>query len=157
MLHFNIKYRCNVILYLQEYRDIANMNFRFKEKSSPRNYVNSIVQALHEYPMNEVLCAEHTFPEWRPDIINEIMEYLTPQNIRVHVIGKIYENIADETEHWYGTKYKKEKIPTDTISMWEKVSDNSDLQLPPKNEFIATKFDIKPHETNVIKIDFSYY
>ncbi|XP_011268023.1 insulin-degrading enzyme isoform X2 [Camponotus floridanus] len=134
-----------------EYRDIANMNFRFKEKSSPRNYVNSIVQALQEYPMNEVLCAEHTFPKWRPDIINQIMEYLTPHNIRVHVVGKIYENIADETENWYGTKYKKEKIPTDIINMWENVSDNSDLQFPPKNEFIATKFDIKPHEANVEK------
>lgn len=130
------------------------MNFRFKEKSSPRNYVNSIVQALQEYPMNEVLCAEHTFPKWRPDIINQIMEYLTPQNIRVHVVGKIYENIANETESWYGTKYKKEKIPTDIINMWENVSDNPNLQLPPKNEFIATKFDIKPHETNVIKIHF---
>lgn len=140
-----------MILYLQEYRDIANMNFRFKEKSSPRNYVNSIVQALQEYPMNEVLCAERTFPEWRPDIINQIMEYLTPQKIRVHVVGKMYENIANETESWYGIKYKKEKIPTDIISMWENVSDNSDLQLPPKNEFIATKFDIKP-EANVIKI-----
>lgn len=144
-----------MILYLQEYRDIADMNFRFKEKSSPRNYVNSIVQALQEYPMNEVLCAEYTFPKWRPDIINQIIEYLTPQNIRVHVVGKIYENIADETESWYGTKYKKEKISTDIINMWENVSDNSDLQLPPKNEFIATKFNIKPHETNVIKIYFS--
>ncbi|KAM0735141.1 Insulin-degrading enzyme [Formica fusca] len=134
-----------------EYRDIANMNFRFKEKSSPRNYVNSIVQALQEYPMDEVLCAERTFPEWRPDIINQITEYLTPQNIRVHVVGKVYENIANETESWYGTKYKKEKIPTDIISMWENVNDNADLQLPPKNEFIATKFDIKPHEANVEK------
>ncbi|KAL6438860.1 hypothetical protein ACFW04_003738 [Cataglyphis niger] len=133
-----------------EYRDIANMNFRFKEKSSPRNYVNSIVQMLQEYPMNEVLCAERTFPEWRPDIINQIMEYLTPQKIRVHIVGKVYENIANETEKWYNIKYKKEKIPTDIINMWENVSDNSDLQLPPKNEFIATKFDIKP-EANVEK------
>lgn len=127
------------------------MNFRFKEKSSPRVYVNSTVHSMQEYPMNEVLCAERIFPEWRPDIINQIMENLTPQKIRVHVVGKIYENIANETESWYGTKYKKEKIPAKVIHMWENVSDNSDLQLPPKNEFIATEFDIK-HETNVIKM-----
>ncbi|XP_012215276.2 insulin-degrading enzyme isoform X1 [Linepithema humile] len=134
-----------------EYNDIANMNFRFKEKFSPRSYVTSVVQALQEFPMNEVLCAEYIYTEWRPDLIDEVMKYLTPKNIRIHVVAKAYESIANETESWYGTKYKKEKIPADIISMWENVSDNPDLQLPSKNEFIATKFDIKSNETNVEK------
>jgi len=133
----------NIILHLQEYRDIANMNFRFKEKTLPRSYVNSVVQSLQEYPMNEVLCAERIFTEWRPDLINEIMGHLTSQNIRIQVAAKIYEDIATETEKWYGTKYKKEAIPMEIINKWENAIGNSDLQLPEKNEFIATKFDIK--------------
>lgn len=126
------------------------MNFRFIEKCSPYIYVKTIVQALQRYPMNEVLCAEYIYTEWRPDVITEIMEYLTPQNIRIHVAAKTYENIANETETWYGTKYKKEKIPTEVISMWENVNENPELQLPSRNEFIATQFDIKD-EANVIK------
>ncbi|XP_020292220.1 insulin-degrading enzyme isoform X2 [Pseudomyrmex gracilis] len=133
-----------------EYRDIANMNFRFIEKCSPYIYVKTIVQALQRYPMNEVLCAEYIYTEWRPDVITEIMEYLTPQNIRIHVAAKTYENIANETETWYGTKYKKEKIPTEVISMWENVNENPELQLPSRNEFIATQFDIKD-EANIEK------
>ena len=129
------------------------MNFRFKEKYSPRSYVTSTAQALQEFPMNEVLCAEHVYTEWRPKLIDEIMEYLIPKNVRIHVAAKVYESIANETESWYGTKYKKEKIPADIINMWGNVSDNPDLKLPSKNEFIATKFDIKPHE-NVINIIF---
>lgn len=136
---------------MQEYRDIANINFRFKEKSSPRIYVNSTVQALQEFPMNDVLCAEHVFPEWRPDLIEEIMEYLTPQNIRIHVVAKAYENITNETESWYGTKYKKEKLSKEKMDMWNSAGYNTDLKLPLKNEFIATKFDIKS-QTDVIKI-----
>jgi len=126
------------------------MNFRFKEKTLPRSYVNSIVQSLQEYPMNEVLCAERIFTEWRPDLINEIMKYLTAQNIRIHVAGKIYEDIATETEKWYGTKYKKEAIPMEIINKWKDATENPDLQLPEKNEFIATKFDIK-EEAKVIE------
>lgn len=140
-----------MILHLQEYRDIANMNFRFKEKFSPRNYVSSTVQSLQEYPMNDVLCAEYVFPEWRPDLIEQIMEYLTPQNVRIHVVAKAYESIANETEIWYGTKYKKEKISKETMNMWNKAGYSTDLKLPPKNEFIATTFDIKS-EPKVIKI-----
>ncbi|XP_018401508.1 PREDICTED: insulin-degrading enzyme-like isoform X2 [Cyphomyrmex costatus] len=133
-----------------EYRDIANMNFRFKEKSSPRNYVNLTVQALQEFPMNEILCAECIYPEWRPDLIEEIMTYLTPQNVRIHVVGKAYEDIADETERWYGIKYKKMKISEETMEMWSSAVFNDDLKLPPKNKFIATTFDIKP-QTNIEK------
>jgi len=141
----------NTILYLQEYRDIANINFRFKEKCLPRAYVSSLVQALQEYPMNEVLCAERIFTEWRPDLIEQVMEYLTPQNIRIHVVAKAYDNIANETESWYGTKYKKEKIPKETMEMWNSADLNTDLKLPSKNEFIATSLEIKS-QTNVIKI-----
>lgn len=127
------------------------MNFRFKEKSSPRNYVSSIVQSLQEYPMNDVLCAEHVFPEWRPDLIEQIMKYLTPQNVRIHVVAKAYENIANETEIWYGTKYKKEKLSKEIMDMWNQAGYSTDLKLPSKNEFIANMFDIKS-ETKVIKI-----
>jgi len=145
----------NIILHLQEYRDIANMNFRFKEKTLPRSYVNSVVQSLQEYPMNEVLCAERIFTEWRPDLINEIMGYLTAQNIRIQVAAKMYEDIAKETEKWYGTKYKKEAIPMEIINKWKNATGNPDLQLPEKNEFIATKFDIK-QEAKVIEFSVFY-
>ncbi|KAL0124001.1 hypothetical protein PUN28_006072 [Cardiocondyla obscurior] len=133
-----------------EYRDIANTNFRFKEKSSPRKYVNITVQTLQEFPMNDVLCAEQVFTEWRPDLIKEIMEYLTPENIRIHVVAKVYESIANETEKWYGTRYKKEKISKETIDKWNSAGNNDDLKLPCKNEFIASVFDIKP-QTKVDK------
>lgn len=138
-------------MHLQEYRDIENINFRFKEKGSPQNYVSYTVQALQEYPMNEVLCAERIFTEWRPDLIEQIMEYLTPGNIRIHVAAKAYENIANKTERWYGTKYKEQKVSKETMDMWNSAGYNADLKLPPKNEFIATTFDIKP-QTDVIKI-----
>lgn len=134
-----------------EYKDIADMNFRFKEKCPPYRYVSSIVQVLQDYPMEEVLTIEQLFPEWKPDLINWVMDHLTPQNVRIHVVGKSYENIADETEKWYGTKFKKEKIPQSVIEKWSNPGYSSDLKLPPKNDFIPTKFDIKPAEGNITK------
>ncbi|KYQ54450.1 Insulin-degrading enzyme, partial [Trachymyrmex zeteki] len=133
-----------------ECTDIARINFRFKEKSLPHTYVKCTVRALQEFPMNEVLCAQCIYPEWRPDLIEEIMGYLTPQNVRIYVGAKAYENIANETERWYGTKYKKVKVHKETMDMWNSAGFNDVLKLPPKNEFIATIFDIKP-QTNVQK------
>lgn len=118
------------------------------EKRPPRTYVTSKVQALQEYPMNEVLYADRLFTQWRSDLINWIMEYLTPQNIRIHVVAKAYENLANEIEYWYGTKYKKEKIPAEIIDTWENAGYNSELKLPAKNEFLPTRLDTKPRITD---------
>lgn len=139
---------------LQEYRDIATMNFRFKEKNSPRNYVSSTVQALQEFPINEVLSAPRLFTEWRPELIDLVLGYLTPQNIRVQVVAQAFEEIATEVEPWYQTKFKKEKIPTSVIEKWSNAGFNSDLKLPAKNEFIPTEFDIKLENSVVSFFDF---
>ncbi|KOX69206.1 Insulin-degrading enzyme [Melipona quadrifasciata] len=134
-----------------EYRDIANINFRFKEKGYPCDYTTGIAQILYDYPMEEILIAEHLFPLWKPDLITWVMEYLKPENVRVHVVAKLYENITDESEKWYGVKFKKEKISQNIISKWIDAGLNSDLNLPPKNEFILEKFDIKPAESTISK------
>ncbi|XP_076624911.1 insulin degrading metalloproteinase isoform X1 [Colletes latitarsis] len=134
-----------------EYRDIANMNFQFKEKYSPTVYVTNLVTNLQEYTMEEVLVGEQLIPLWKPDLIKEIMEYLTPEKIRINVIGQIYESVADETEKWYGTKFKREKIPQNIINSWMNAGYNPELKLPIKNEFIPEKFDIKSAENNITK------
>ncbi|XP_076245093.1 insulin degrading metalloproteinase isoform X2 [Calliopsis andreniformis] len=133
-----------------EYADIADMNFRFKEKSSPSNYVSYLVQKVQCYPMEDVLIAENLYLSWEPDLINWVISQLIPDNIRINVIGKLFEDIANETEKWYGTKYKKEKIPENIINMWCNAGYSSDLKLPEKNEFIPEKFDIKSAE-NITK------
>lgn len=36
---------------------------------------------------------------------------------RIAVIAQKFELEADQTEKWYGTKYKMEKIPEDTLKV----------------------------------------
>ncbi|XP_043497973.1 insulin-degrading enzyme isoform X2 [Polistes fuscatus] len=134
----------------EEYKSIGNMNFRFKEQSSPQSYVSSIAQGLHLYNMEDVLTAEHLFLEWDPQLITDVMEYLKPTNIRVHVVGKHFLKLANQSEKWYGTKFKKEKISLGLIERWQKCLPNSDLALPAENEFIPSIFDLKelPADSN---------
>ncbi|XP_011869711.1 PREDICTED: insulin-degrading enzyme-like [Vollenhovia emeryi] len=123
-----------------ECKQIENTNIHFKENSLD---ILSAVRALQEHPMNDIFHAEHRFTEWRPDLIEEIMEYLTPHNIRIHMIGKAYESITNETEEYFRIKYVKKKMSKETMDMWKQAGYNTDLKLPSKNEFIATKFDAK--------------
>lgn len=129
---------------------MANVNFRFKEKQQPRLYVSSRASKMWDYPMNEVLCGDQLYPQWKPELIDTIMKCLTPQNIRVHVVAKAYESTANEAERWYGTKYKKEPISAEVIDKWDNAGCNSEFHLPAKNEFIPSRLDIKPRDDNVI-------
>ncbi|XP_063988848.1 insulin-degrading enzyme isoform X2 [Diachasmimorpha longicaudata] len=134
----------------EECRQIAQMDFNFKEKFSPTVYVNQTVQSLQKYPMEEVLFAPYFPTEWRPDLITMIMEHLVPQKLRIHVVGKAFESIATESEPWYGTKFKKEKIPESVVARWSNPGLHADLKFPTKNEFIPTAFEIKATETSHI-------
>ncbi|XP_018347273.1 PREDICTED: insulin-degrading enzyme-like [Trachymyrmex septentrionalis] len=130
-----------------EYQDITDINAHFIEKISPLTYVLLKVRELQKVTMNDSACADSN---WRPNLIEEIMGYLIPQNIIIYITAKAYENIADEIECWYGTKYKKVKLSKEIIDTWNSPGFNDDLKLPVKNAFIATTFDIKP-QTNVDK------
>ncbi|KYN28454.1 Insulin-degrading enzyme, partial [Trachymyrmex cornetzi] len=131
----------------EEYRNIDNMNRRFKGNISPHDHVKFTARALQNYPMNEILC---THIDWRPDVIEEIMKYLTPQNVRIHITAKEFENITNEIECWYGTKYKKVKVSKKIMNKWNSHLFNDAMKLPPKNIYIPSTFDIKPL-TNVEK------
>ncbi|XP_021926557.1 insulin-degrading enzyme isoform X2 [Zootermopsis nevadensis] len=130
----------------QEYKDIISMHFRFKDKESPRSYVSNIVHNLHDYPLEEVLSGCFLISDWKPDLIEMVLGYLTPENIRVAVVGQMFEPVSNEVEKWYGTKYKLEKIPESVLDEWRSPNLCCDLKLPPKNEFIPTDFDLMPRE-----------
>jgi len=66
---------------------------------------------------------------------------------RVLCVSKSFEDIAVQTEKWYGTKYIIEDIPESDIKRWSEVDLNPALCLPPKNEFIPTDFLITPLST----------
>lgn len=126
----------------EEYQQTLKTAYRFKDKENPRSYVSRVVHNLHEYPLEEVLSGPYHLEEWRPDLIEMVLGYLKPANIRVAVIGQKFEPDADQVEPWYGSKYKLEKIPDAIIVKWETCSRSNELRLPNVNEFITSNFEI---------------
>ncbi|XP_051778792.1 insulin-degrading enzyme isoform X2 [Erpetoichthys calabaricus] len=126
----------------QECKDLNNVAFRFKDKERPRGYTSKIAGLLHYYPLDEVLAAEYLLEEFRPDLIEMVLDKLRPENVRVAVVSKSFEGQTDKTEHWYGTQYKQEAIPEDVIMNWQNADLNGKFKLPMKNEFIPTNFEI---------------
>ncbi|KAK4883510.1 hypothetical protein RN001_006829 [Aquatica leii] len=133
----------------EEQKQISAMIFRFKDKESPRSYIAGNVHYLHEYPMEELLVSHFLLSEWKPDIINNLLNDFKPENVRIGVIAKKFSLDAHQTEPWYGTQYKLEKIPKDVMEEWRNCGLCPELRIPDKNDFVATNFDLYPLDKEV--------
>ncbi|GLV31928.1 Insulin degrading metalloproteinase [Carabus blaptoides fortunei] len=133
----------------EEHRDICNMHFRFKDKESPSQYISTVVQSIHDYPLEEVLSGPYILSEYRPDIVEQLLEDFNPDNMRLAVIAKKYAGQTDQIEPWYGTEFKVEKISENKLANWKNAGFCDELKLPERNEFIPTNFDILPLDKDI--------
>ncbi|XP_029496768.1 insulin-degrading enzyme-like isoform X2 [Oncorhynchus nerka] len=130
----------------QECKDLNTVAFRFKDKERPRGYTSKVAGLLHYYPLEEILAAEYLLEDFRPDLIDMVLDKLRPEYVRVAVVSKSFEGQTDKTEEWYGTHYKQEPIADEILKKWGNADFNGKFKLPMKNEFIPTNFDIYPLE-----------
>jgi len=104
--------------------------------------VSKLSISLKDYPLNESLSAGYLLEEYKPDLITDVLNHLTPDKIRVAVVGKKFNGIADSKERWYGTQYKMFDITAETLSSWQNCGFNENLALPPVNDFIPSNLNL---------------
>lgn len=136
----------------EEFCDLCEMQFRFKDKENPLSLVSNVVHSMQSYPLEEVLAAPYLISEWRPDLIEELWNNFHPQNARITIVGQKCEDKANQEEVWYGTKYSSEKIPNSVLQRWNETDLNKNLHLPDRNPFIATDFELLPVDPDVQSI-----
>lgn len=57
--------------------------------------------------------------EFNLESIHNVLERMTPQDVRVFWSSKSFKGIVDEEEPWYGTHFAQSPIPKEWISSWE--------------------------------------
>ena len=107
---------------------------------------------MHEYALEDVLKGPYMLTEWKPELVNDILSRLTPQNVRILAIAQKFDTIATASEPWYGTKHKTEKLDNDLLKSWEVSVANEKLKLPERNPFIPTDFELCERDTYDVKV-----
>ena len=97
---------------------------------------------MQYYALEDVLQGPYMLTEWKPDVISDILRQLIPSNVRVLAIAQKFENIAVDSEPWYGTKHKTEPICNNLMSSWETSGSHESLHFPDKNPFIPTDVEL---------------
>lgn len=125
-----------------EIKALNNMEFRFKDTKRPLNTVVSISSAMHLYPIDEVLTAEQIISDFRPDLISELLNSITPKNMRLTIVSKSLGEETTNEEKWYGAKYGLSSIDKALISEWQDADINPEHHLPEPNDFISSNFSL---------------
>lgn len=125
---------------------LKDITFDYKEKEKPRDYVSNLAINMHEYSIEEVVKSSFILDEYKPELIDELVNYLKPENMRLTLVAKKFQNQTDRKEQYYNIDYSYEDIPNETLSLWREAGFNERLHLPKPNEFIPEKLELVERE-----------
>ncbi|VDL58087.1 unnamed protein product [Hymenolepis diminuta] len=128
---------------LEEERDSRALIFRFKSKEELFEYVCKLSSRMFRYAPEDILTSGYLISEFRQDLVEEIISYITPENFRYYVISKKVADSCDCIEKYYRTPYGCESIPPEKIEAWKNCGLNEALHLPPRNPYMPTDFSLK--------------
>eukprot|EP01080_Neovahlkampfia_damariscottae_P000884 gene884-9795_t len=119
-----------------ESKSLAEVSFRFKDKSEPFDYSSNLAKSLHLYPKEHVLSGHYLLYEYDGDKIENFLKYLSIDNMNILSVTKKNEKECNQTERWYQTKYFETKISNELIEKCSNPVINENLFICPPNEFI---------------------
>ena len=120
--------------YHEELARMADIGFRFLQKTEPRSHAVSLASALHVYPVGEVLTAPFRFDDFDPELERRFLAALTPDRVLVTVVAK--GMATDAVAPFQETPYRLSPIPAPTVARWRDATPDDSLALPEPNPFI---------------------
>ncbi|KAA8642913.1 hypothetical protein EYZ11_009044 [Aspergillus tanneri] len=135
-----------------ESKNLAEVEFRFKQKSPASRFTSRLSSVMQKQLPREWLLSGSLFRKFDPDLIKKALSYFRADNFRMIVVAQDYPGNWDSKEKWYGTEYKIEDIPGDFMSGIQQALDTTpdnrlpDLQMPHKNEFVPTRLSVEKKE-----------
>jgi insulysin len=130
-----------------ECQAVGNMNFRFKAKEQPASYTSSLAGNMHHYPASRSVSGPYLLRKYDPALLKELIDGLTPDKVMMMVLSQSFEGQEGPEwaeEKWYGTKHALSDIPPEELERWRSGPIDPALQLPARNDLIATDFTLVP-------------
>ena len=137
-----------------EMKNLAEVDFRFKQKTPASRFTSRLCSVMQRPIARETLLSESVIREFDPVKIKEAMSYFRSDNFRMVIVSQDFPGDWDRKEKWYGTEYKVEKIPQDFVEDIDKALAStpatrlSDLHMPHRNEFIPTRLSVEKKEVS---------
>jgi secreted Zn-dependent insulinase-like peptidase len=126
----------------EELKRKSELDFRFQEKMPVSSYAMALSGKLLHYPASDLLRGGKVLEEWKPELVNDLLSYLQPQNMTLTLVDP--ELKTTETEPYYKVSYDIKPISAEQLGSWEKAKLTGKLSLPQLNPFMPGNVKLKP-------------
>ncbi|WP_333607447.1 insulinase family protein [Arsukibacterium sp.] len=125
--------------YFNEIRTSLDNRFRFLEKTDGFNYVAGLTASMLNVPTRHIINAPYHFERFEPAAIKQVLDQMTPAQLRVWYISQQEPADTDLVRH--KGRYKIADITPEEISTWQRPV--VALNLPQVNRLLPESFDLK--------------
>lgn len=132
---------------------LAEVEFKFRQKTPPFRTVSGLAQLMQKPCIpREHLLSPTLIRKFDTENIERGLSYLRPDNFRFFLVDQKSPGDWDETEKWYETEYKLQRIPEDFMrELWAAARASvtkrpSKLHLPAMNEFVPQRLEVEPKD-----------
>lgn len=136
---------------VKEMQLLNEIQFRFKQKSRPESTTSKLSERMQRSIPREWLLNSSSTRSFDSSAIAAGVEQLRVNNFRVQLVSHDLTGLKLK-EHWYGTEYNFEKLPSNLLEDLEKAASKTpatrlkELYLPPPNEFIPENLSVEKKE-----------
>lgn len=135
----------------QEQKRLAKMEFDYKENGANIHYVTTLASRLHHYPKAEVLRAPYSMDQFKPELIAQLLERMTPDNMILTRVAKGFK--TDDVSPWFEAPYARRPVSEEQLTAWRSPPLYSHLTLPQENPFIPEDLSVRTDtDSNTIPI-----
>jgi insulysin len=130
----------------EELANIAEVNFRFKQKSDASTTVSKLSNSLYKFTEDGDIPPQFVLSSSIPQTYDELAildygKFLSPDNFTVTLVSQSLNGL-DKKEKWYGTEYSYDTIPADLMTDIKNAQMISQLHFPNPNLFIPRDFNV---------------
>jgi len=114
---------------------VAELGFRFQEKTSATGFVYQVAPRLMKYPPRDLLVAPYLMTSFDAGLIRDYARLLTPENVLMTLAGPDVETNA--RERWFDVPYRLEQRAPDRHA-----TPAGELALPQPNPYLPENLEI---------------
>lgn len=118
----------------QEQSRLAELQFRFREKGSPINYVSGLASGMHYYAPGDVLRGPYLMDDYDAELLGDLLTHLRADRALVTLTHPGVE--TDRVSDFYQVPWALEQVKAERLARWQAPLDPELLALPEANPFI---------------------
>lgn len=125
-----------------EVKTMLQLDFQFKEKNQPIQYVTHLAESMADYPIQHWLNGNYLLTEFSEKRYQDLLSRFTAENLRLVLIAQGLKTALHAD--WYQTPYSIQPLTEAFQQSLKTVADSKDLTIPAANPFLPQDTQLRP-------------